>query len=106
MESKQEGRPWIDFIKDLENKGHMLSFDTIPYKHAETVKDAAIFGMTNTALREKAPAEDLSLNALVRWGQAREAGKEGFNTLKKDHAWHQPLPSLRGRGLKIFGKIF
>ena len=53
METKQGDRPWMDFIKDLENKAHILSFDTIPYKHAEAVKDAAIFGMTDTALRRK-----------------------------------------------------
>ena len=85
METKQGDRPWMDFIKDLENKAHILSFDTIPYKHAEAVKDAAIFGMTDTALREKALAEDPSLDTLVRWGQARETGREGSNTLKQDH---------------------
>ena len=53
METKQGDRPWMDFIKDLENKAHILSFDTIPYKNAEAVKDAAIFGMTDTALRRK-----------------------------------------------------
>ena len=72
----------MDFIKDLENKAHILCFDTIPYKHAEAVKDAAIFGMTDTALREKALAEDPSLDTLVRWGQARDTGREGSNNLK------------------------
>ena len=46
----------MDYIKDLESKAHILSFDTIPYKHAEAVKDVAIFGMTDTALWEKASA--------------------------------------------------
>ena len=43
MESKQGARSWMDFTKDLENKAHILSFDTMHYKHAEAVKDATIF---------------------------------------------------------------
>ena len=41
--------------------------------------------MTDTALREKALAEDTLLDTLVRRGQAREKGREGSNTLKQDH---------------------
>ena len=68
IETKQGDRRLMNFIKDLENKAHILPFDTIPYKHAEAVKDAATLGMTDTALREKALAEDPLLDTLDRWG--------------------------------------
>ena len=42
IEAKQEERPWMQLIKNIENKAHILSFITIPYKQAEAVKDAAL----------------------------------------------------------------
>ena len=42
IETKLKERPWMHLIKNLENKAHILSFITIPYKQAEAVKDAAL----------------------------------------------------------------
>ena len=84
LNTQQGDRGWMDFIKDLENKAHILNFDSQPYKHKDIVKDAAIFGMTDKRLREKSLAEDPDLETLIRWGQARETGREGTSTLKQE----------------------
>ena len=82
LTTKQGSRNWMDFIHDLEKKAKILGFDKQPYTAADAVKDAAIFGMTDARLREKALAEDPNLDTLTRWGHAREAGKEDAHNLK------------------------
>ena len=42
LTSKQGDREWMNFIKDLEDKAHVLNFNTVPYKQDDAVKDAAI----------------------------------------------------------------
>ena len=74
----------MEFIKDLKDKAYLLDFDKKPYRQEDAVKDAAIFGMTNTHLKEKALTDDPQLKYLIRWGQARESGKEGIHNLKHD----------------------
>lgn len=69
-------------MHDLEKKAKILGFDKQPYTQQDAVKDAAIFGMTDARLREKALAEDPTLDTLTRWGHAREAGKEDAVNLK------------------------
>ena len=66
METKKGDRSRMDFIRDLENKAHILLFVTTRYKQAEAVKDAAVFGMRDTALWEMALAEDPKLDTLGR----------------------------------------
>ena len=80
--SKQGDTDWMNFIKDLEDKAHILNFNTAPYKQDDAVKDAAIFGMCDRKLKEKALAEDPDLTTLIRWGQSREAGREGAQDLQ------------------------
>ena len=82
LTTKQGSRNWMDFIHDLEKKAKILGFDKQPYTQQDAVKDAAIFGMTDARLREKALAEDPTLDTLTRWGHAREAGKEDAVNLK------------------------
>eukprot|EP00111_Clytia_hemisphaerica_P023959 TCONS_00070584-protein len=74
--TKQGTRTWGDFLLDLEKKAKSLNFDNKPYTTEEAIKDAAIFGMNDVSLREKALAEDPNLEKLSRWGQAREAGRD------------------------------
>ena len=80
--TKQGDRNWMDFIKVLEDKAHILNFETTPYTQDDAVKDAAIFGMTDGRLQEKALAEDPDLSVLIRLGQSRESGREGVHCLK------------------------
>lgn len=57
--STQQGlRTWSNFMRDLEKKAKTLNFGKKPYTTDEAIKDAAIFGMRDSSLREKAPAED------------------------------------------------
>ncbi len=82
LTTQQGSRNWSDFIRDLETKAKILDFEKKPYTIQEAIKDAAIFGMTDAALKEKALAEDPDLEKLTRWGQAREAGREDAHHLK------------------------
>ena len=80
--TKQGSMKWMDYIHELEKKVKILNFEKQPYTNNDAVKDAAIFGMTDQRLREKALAEDPDLETLTRWGHAREAGKSDAHTLK------------------------
>ena len=84
--TKQGDRNWMDFIRVLEDKAHILDFAAIPYTENDAVKDAAIFGMSDEKLQEKALADDPTLDALVRMGQSREAGREGVHQLKDNRS--------------------
>ena len=75
LTTKQGNGAWNDFIQELETRAKTLNFDEKPYTIEEAIKDAAIFGMNDPQLREKALAEDPSLENLSRWGQAGEAGR-------------------------------
>ncbi len=75
--TKQGDRTWMNYIKLLDDKAHILDFNNRPYLHEDAVKDAAIFGMTDDRLQEKSLADDPTLDALIQTGQSRESGKEG-----------------------------
>ena len=47
LTTKQGEHSWMDFIKDLEGKAHILDLNHQPYRQDAMVKDAAIFGMTD-----------------------------------------------------------
>ena len=74
----------MDFIHELEKKAKILGLDKQPYTIQDVIKDAAIFGMADGKLREKALAEDPNLDKLTRWGQAKEAGREDAHNLKEN----------------------
>ncbi len=78
----QGDRSWMEFIKDLEEKARILDFDTRPYRNADAVRDAAIFGTSDSGLKEKGMAEDPNLETLIHLGQSRETGKEGAHQLQ------------------------
>ena len=80
--TKQGSKSWMDYIHDLEKKAKVLDFAKNPYTTDEAVKDAAIRGMSDAKLSEKALAEDLNKESLVRQGQAREAGKQDVSNLR------------------------
>ena len=82
MSCTQGDRSWMEFIKDLEEKARILDFDTRPYRNADAVRDAAIFGTSDSGLKEKGMAEDPNLETLIRLGQSRETGKEGAHQLQ------------------------
>ena len=81
LNTKQGNRPWLDFYTEIETKAQNLEFDNIPYTHKNAVKDALIMGMSDKELMERALSEDPDHDTLMRWGQAREAGKEGVHDL-------------------------
>ena len=82
MNTRQGTMSWNSFIRDLEIKAKTLNLDKRPYTIDEAIKDAAIFGMNDTQMKEKALAEDPSIETLSRWCQARESGKEDAHQLK------------------------
>ena len=80
--TKQGSKSWMNYIHELEKKAKVLDFMRRPYTTDEAVKDAAIRGMTDAKMSEKALAEDLNKEDLVKQGQAREAGKQDVNNLR------------------------
>ena len=59
LTTKQSCRSWMKFIKDLEDKAYHLDFGNKSYRQECAVKDAAIFGMSDTRLKEKADEPQL-----------------------------------------------
>ena len=86
LTTKQGTRPWMDFYADLEEKASNLDFDQTRYTHKDAIKDALIMGMTDKKLMERALTEDPDHDTLMRWGTAREAGKEGVHHLSGTYA--------------------
>ena len=81
--SKQGSKTWMTFVHELEKKAKVLDFARRPYTTEEAVKDAAIRGMRDVKLSERALAEDLDKDTLVKQGQAREAGKQDVSHLRE-----------------------
>ena len=73
----------MDYIEELENKAKILEIENNPYATQDVVKDAAIFGMSDGRLRERALAEDPNLATLINLGQAKEAGKADAQALRE-----------------------
>ena len=82
MTTKQGSMSWNSFIRELEIKANILNLPNKPYTMDDAIKDAAIFGMTDSQMKERALAEDPSVEMLTRWCQARESGKEDAHNLK------------------------
>ena len=82
LNTKQGTRSWMEYIHELEKKAKILDFEKKPYTTDEAIKDAAIRGMSDVKLSEKALAEDHDKDTLVRQGQAREAGKQNVSNLR------------------------
>ena len=82
--TKQGTRSWMDYFHELEKKARVLDFDRRPYTTDEAIKDAAIRGMSDGKLSEKALAEDLSKDDVLKLGQAREAGKQDVSHLREN----------------------
>ena len=89
LNTKQGSRNWMDYVHELEKKAKVLDFASKPYTTDEAVKDAAIRGMADGKLSEKALAEDHNKETLVKLGQAREAGKRGCKQSKGEGIKHQ-----------------
>ena len=60
----------------------VLNFDKKLYAIEEAIKDAVIFGMNDSMLKEKALVVDPDLEKLTQRVQAREAGNEDAHHLK------------------------
>ena len=93
--TKQGSKSWMDYIHELEKKAKVLDFARRPYTMDEAVKDAAIRGMTDAKLSEKALAEDLDKDSLVSQGQAREAGKQDVNNLRDSESTVRRMSSRK-----------
>ena len=99
LNTKQGSRSWMDYIHELEKKAKILDFAKRPYTTDEAIKDAAIRGMADVKLSEKALAEDHDKDTLVRQGQAREAGKQDVNSLRNKDSIQS-----KGSVTKILGR--
>ena len=85
LTTKQGSKKWMDYIDELNNKAKILDIEKNPYTSDDVVKDAAIFGMSDARLRERALAEDPNLAKLISLGQAKEAGKADAQTLRESN---------------------
>ena len=93
--TKQGNRPWLEFYAEIEERAQNLEFNTKPYTHKDAVKDALIMGMSDKKLMERALTEDPDHDTLMKWGQAREAGKEGVHNLAGGYSSTNCIESIK-----------
>ena len=65
LTAQQGTRSLSDFMQVLERNSKILNFEKKLYTIEETIKDASIFGMNESVLKEKGLAEDLDLKKLT-----------------------------------------
>ena len=71
----------MDYRDNLEKKA--LDYPRRPYTTDEAVRDNAIIGMSDIELSEKALAEDLDKDTLMKQGQAHEAGRQNVDNIRQ-----------------------
>ena len=97
LNTKQGTRSWMDYIHELEKKAKVLDFARKPYTTEEAIKDAAIRGMADAKLSEKALAEDHDKETLVKQGQAREAGRQDVSSLRNKDSDNSTIKRVHNR---------
>ena len=59
---RQSGESWMAFIHDLEEAADLCQLDTSPFTRDDSIRVAALAGMKDRNLAEKALAEEFNTN--------------------------------------------
>ena len=76
LNMKQGDETWMQFISELETAADLCRLDTEPFTREDAVRVAALAGMRDRLLAEKALAEKYKLETLVSVGATRETSKD------------------------------
>lgn len=91
LHMRQQDDTWMAFISELEDAADLCQLDTKIFTRDDAIRVAALSGMKDRSLAEKALAEKYSLQTLISVGSTRETSKataeamagKGVSTLKR-----------------------
>ena len=82
LHMRQSSESWMAFIHDLEEAADLCQLETRPFTRDDAIRVAALAGMKDRNLAEKALAEQYSLKTLVSTGSTRETSKATADALQ------------------------
>ena len=82
LNMRQTSESWMAFIHDLEEAADLCQLETRPFTRDDAIRVAALAGMKDRNLAEKALAEKYSLTTLISTGSTRETSKATADALQ------------------------
>ena len=82
LHMRQSEESWMAFIHDLEEAADLCQLDITTFTRDDAIRVAALAGMKDRNLAEKALAEKYSLHTLISTGSTRETSKATADALQ------------------------
>ena len=82
LSMKQGDDTWMQFISELEDAADLCRLDTQPLTREDAIRVAALAGMKDRLLAEKAMTEEFQLARLVSVGSTRESSKSNVEAME------------------------
>ena len=82
LNMRQTSESWMAFIHDLEEAADLCQLETKPFTRDDAIRVAALAGMKDRNLAEKALAEKYSLTTLISTGSTRETSRATADALQ------------------------
>ena len=82
LHMRQTSGSWMTFVHDLEEAADLCQLETKPFTRDDSIRVAALAGMKDRNLAEKALAEQYTLKTLISTGSTRETSKATADALQ------------------------
>ena len=79
---KQGEDTWMQFVSDVEDAADLCRLDTKPLTREDAIRVAALAGMCDRLLAEKALSEEFSLQKLISVGTTRETSRSNVEAME------------------------
>ena len=82
LQMKQGDDTWMQFVSDVEDAADLCRLDTKPLTREDAIRVAALAGMRDRNLAEKALSEEFSLTKLISVGTTRETSRSNVEAME------------------------
>ena len=82
LQMRQGEDTWMQFISDVEDAADLCRLDTKPLTREDAIRVAALAGMRDRLLAEKALSEEFSLQKLISVGTTRETSRANVEAME------------------------
>ena len=82
LHMRQSSESWMSFIHDLEEAADLCQLEIRPFTRDDAIRVAALAGMRDRNLAEKALAEQYTLQTLISTGSTRKTSKATADALQ------------------------
>ena len=97
LHMRQAGESWMAFIHDLEEAADLCQLGVTPFTRDDAIRVAALAGMKDRNLAEKALAEKYSLQILISTGSTRETSKATADALQGKSATTHSINKMQDK---------